>query len=218
MSRNFPLPTGKHCWCRKNSNTHLQNVKHVSAYNSQQMAFPQDPFHNEPLLSVNKELLQILGKKDETCEVLAEENATFSNVFDSTFTDNIVRHGKQGWQKKPSANECLRLIYRNFRDSENKSLTKATSISVLTEDESLKVYQRKRNRQHFDTPPAKRSNVKSHSPDFSSVTWDTDEVCMTYNTTHQHHLSSTGPLLPRNTTFLVKMPVRSLRNLQPSLE
>ena len=60
------------------------------------MAFPQDPFHNEPLLSVNKELLQILGKKDETCEVLAEENATFSNVFDSTFTDNIVRHGKQG--------------------------------------------------------------------------------------------------------------------------
>lgn len=43
----------------------------------------------------------------------------------------------------------------------------------MTEDESMRAYERKRKRQYFEpTPPTKRSRPKSHSPNFSTVTWD----------------------------------------------
>ena len=44
---------------------------------------------------------------------------------------------------------------------------------MLLIDESQRAYQRKRKRQYFETPPSsKKPKVKSHSPDFTNVSWD----------------------------------------------
>ena len=51
-----------------------------------------------------------------------------------------------------------------------------TPLAVLTEDESLEGYGRKRLAQHFETPPAKQARTKSHSPKFDNVTWDKEKV------------------------------------------
>ena len=56
-------------------------------------------------------------------------------------------------------------------------LKKAAAVTVLTEDESQRAYQRKRKRQYFETPPpSKKPRVKSHSPDFTNVSRDKEEV------------------------------------------
>lgn len=87
---------------------------------------------------------------------------------------------KRKFKKNPKPLEKkrkLRSIYRQCRDKENESLKKAAAIAVLTEYESQRAYQRKRKRQYFDTPPStKKPKVKSHSPDFSNVSWNKEEV------------------------------------------
>jgi hypothetical protein len=91
----------------------------------------------------------------------------------------MVRY-ENGIQKQPTAGERktkLRTIYRQCRDKENEALKKSAAISVLTEDESMRSYERKRKRQYFEpTPPAKRSRSKSHSPNFNNVTWDKEKI------------------------------------------
>ena len=88
--------------------------------------------------------------------------------------------GKAGIQKKTRAKskKQLRNVYRNCRDQENQALKRATAITVPTEDESIRAYQRKQMRQYFEpTPPAKQpKSVKSHSPDFDNVIWDKDKL------------------------------------------
>jgi hypothetical protein len=100
-------------------------------------------------------------------------------VFDTNFKDLLVKHDREV-QKKPSAVEKKkerRSIYRKVRDQENKSLVRSAAVTVLTEDESQRAYQRKRKRQYFETlPPPKRQKKKSHSPNFSNVTWNKEEV------------------------------------------
>ena len=78
---------------------------------------------------------------------------------------------------KKQEKQKLRKIYRNCRDKENESLKAIVPKAVLREDESTRSYQRKRLLEHFDSPPAKRQCTdKSHSPDFSNVTWDKEAV------------------------------------------
>ena len=144
-----------------------------------QMTFPQQPHYTESILSVNTNGLSALGKKQATRQALAEINTSFSTVFDTDFKELLVKHDRE-LQKKPSAAEKKkerRSIYRKVRDQENKSLVRSAAVSVLTEDESQRAYQRKRKRQYFETPPPpKRQKTKSHSPDFSNVTWNKEEV------------------------------------------
>lgn len=65
-----------------------------------------------------------------------------------------------------------------------KLLKASTTIAEITEDESMRAYQRKRKQQYFDTsPPTKQAKPKSHSPDFNDVTWDKDQVLVDL---HQH--------------------------------
>ena len=147
-------------------------------HHKMQMAFPQSPYYEEEIVSINMQDLQALRQKQATRQVLAEINTTFTNAFDSSFTDLLVKHSKE-IQKKPTAAEKkkrLRSIYRHCRDQENEALKKSAAISVLTEDESMRAYQRKRKRQYFETPPAKKAKMKSHSPNFSDVTWNKEEV------------------------------------------
>lgn len=72
------------------------------------------------------------------------------------------------------------------RDNENKYRKKAAASAVLTEDESQRAYQHKRKRY---TPPS--TKVKSHSPDFSNISWNKEEVL---HDLQQHPVSPTDQL------------------------
>lgn len=100
-------------------------------------------------------------------------------MFDTDFKALLLKHDRE-LQKKPSATEKKRerrSIFRKIRDQENKSLVWSAAVTVLTEDESQRAYQSKRKCQYFKTPPPpKRQKTKSHSPDFSNVTWNKEEV------------------------------------------
>jgi hypothetical protein len=147
-----------------------------------QLKFPVGPYFNRPcLLAVNKEVLDDVGKKQATRQALSEINASFSEAFETSFTDSLANCGNTGVQKKPTRAENkkrLRNVYRKCRDQENQALQRAAAIAVLTEDESIRAYQRKRKRQYFEpTPPTKRpKSVKSHSPNYDNVTWDKDQL------------------------------------------
>ena len=118
-------------------------------------------------------MLDNVGKKQATRQALAEINASFSEAYESSFTESLVSCGNTGIPKKPTRVENkkrLRDVYRKCRDQENQALQRAAAIAVLllTEDESIRAYQRKWTRQYFEpTPPTKRpKSVKSHSPNF----------------------------------------------------
>lgn len=149
---------------------------------SVQCTFPQGPHFVESLLSIDTEKLQDCGKREGTVRALSEVNIAFAQVFETSFTESLIKYGKENIQKKPSALEKKkkrREIYRQCRDKENEALKRSSAIAVLTEDESIRGYQRKRKRQYFDTtPPAKQAKTKSHSPDFNTVTWDKDKVLL----------------------------------------
>lgn len=76
-------------------------------------------------------------------------------------------------------------------DQETEALKRATAIAVLTEDEFIRGYKRKWKQQFFDnTPPAKQPKTKSHSPDFSTVTWDKVKVLLDL----QNHPTAPPPI------------------------
>ena len=113
-----------------------------------------------------------MGKAKGTRKVLAEMNASFSNVFDASFTSSLVKHGKEPVHMKPTANERkkkLRSVYRQCCDKENEAWRSTAAIAALTEDHSMHSYGRKRKLQSFETPPSKRAKPKSHSPNFTNV-------------------------------------------------
>ena len=105
-------------------------------------------------------------------------NSTFSERFDTSFADALVKCGQAGLQQKVSKGEkkkARRAIYRKCRDQENAALKRS---SAIVEDESMRSYQRKRKRQYFEhTPQAKRFKpTKSHSPNFDNITWDEEKL------------------------------------------
>ena len=153
----------------------------LKSYKDLQMAFPQGPYHDVEIVSINTEALDIIGKKEGTQKVLREINSSLSEIFDASFTDALVQCGKAGLQKKVSKGEkkrARRSIYRNCRDQENAALKRSSAIATLVEDDSLRSYQRKCKQQYFEpTPPAKRSKpTKSHSPNFDNITWDKEKL------------------------------------------
>ena len=169
-----------------------------------QLAYPQGPYYEESILSVNTDGLQLLGEKKATRQALAEINTSFTDTFNSSFTELLVKHEK-AVQKKPTPAERkkkLRSIYRRCRDQENESLKKAAAIAVLTEDESQRAYQRKRKRQYFDTPPpSKKPKVKSHLISLMSA-GTKRKYSRIYSSIHSFRHLSTGNSLPGIIMFL----------------
>ena len=89
------------------------------------------------------------------------------------------------WRRRPTkkvsraeSKRKLRNVYRKCRDQENEVLKRPAAIATLTEDESMRSYQRKHKRQYFEpTPKSKQpKTTMSHSPNFSNVTWDKEKV------------------------------------------
>ena len=79
----------------------LQNCKGCYAkFGEAQQLFPQGPHivHN-PIVCLDIKQLQSLRKKQATCEALGEINAAFSERYNTTLTDSMVKHGQDGVKK-----------------------------------------------------------------------------------------------------------------------
>ena len=71
----------------------------------------------------------------------------------------------------------LRAVYTRCRDKENRTLGNATPETIITGDESMRSYKRRRLMLNYEeTPHQQETSSKSHSPDFSRVTWDKEAV------------------------------------------
>ena len=64
-----------------------------------QMCFPLKPHYMEqPIVSVNVEKLEKLGKKEGTRTALTELNDSFNSAFQKTFVESLVSHGDERLQ------------------------------------------------------------------------------------------------------------------------
>ena len=64
-----------------------------------QQSFPLKPcYSEEPLVAVNAQKLEKLGKKEATRTILAELNDLFSSKFERNFVDSLVAHGGERLQ------------------------------------------------------------------------------------------------------------------------
>ena len=98
--------------------------------------------------------------------------------FNRSFTEGLIKHGRAGIQKRPTQTERKRekhTILRECRNTINKQFAETAAKTVLTEDDSISSYQRKRLAQSFEKPPSAK-RPKSHSPRFDRVEWDKEKV------------------------------------------
>lgn len=79
---------------------------------------------------------------------------------------------------------------KNVTEMISQCFAESAAITMLTEGESKRMYHRKRLAQSFCSPevppPAKK---KSHSPNFSNATWDTENAPELAKQ-HHHELDS----------------------------
>ena len=77
----------------------------LKSHKELQMAFPQGPYHDVQLISINTKALNTIGKKEATRMVLHEMNSTFSETFKTSFSESLVKCGEPGLQRKVSQGE-----------------------------------------------------------------------------------------------------------------
>lgn len=99
----------------------------------------------------------------------------------TSFTDTLVTINSSGLQKKmdhKAKRKEMVKVQRELTKTVNDHFAEKATISMLTECESKRKYHRKRMAQSFcspqEQPPAKKN--KTHSPDFSNVTWDKEKL------------------------------------------
>lgn len=151
-------------------------------HKERQHSFPLKPdYHHKPLVTVDQDAMKRLGVKKFTTGVLTELNRVYEVEASTSFTDALVKNNSSGLEKKKDLKEKRReklKLQKEFTETVNNHFTESAAISMLTECESKRKYHRKRMAQSFhspqEQPPSKKS--KSHSPDFSKVTWDTEKV------------------------------------------
>lgn len=147
--------------------------------------FPLKPVYEpQPVIAVNKDALQHQGIKAFTSNVCSELNSVYSDEAGSSFADSLVQvkslqleHKKTKAEKKKEKKHMQKVVTKKISEcfSENAALT------MLTEGESKRMYHRKRLAQSFCSPeaPSTAKKKKSHSPNFSNVSWDTDRLLST---------------------------------------
>ncbi len=154
-------------------------------HKERQLSFPLKPhYHHKPIVTVDQDALQRLGVKKFTTGVLTELNRVYETAASTSFTDALVRTNSSGLEKKKSQKDKRKekaRIQKQLTKSVNDHFADKAAISMLTEGESKRKYHRKRMSQSFhspqEQPPAKKN--KTHSPDFSKVSWDKEKLMET---------------------------------------
>ena len=123
----------------------------------------------------------MLGVKKFTTGVLKELNQVYETEASTSFTNAVVSTHSSGLEKKRSKNDKRRekaKFQKEITKRVNEHFAQNAAISMLTECESKRKYHRKRMAQSFhspqEQPPVKKT--KTHSPDFSQVSWDKEKL------------------------------------------
>ena len=147
-----------------------------------QLYFPLKPcYHHKPILSIDEDALQRLGVKKFTSGVMEELNRVYESRASTSFADAVVSTSSSGLVKKKSQSEKRKekaKVQKEITKAVNEHFAEKAAISMLTENESKRKYHRKRMHQSFHSPqeqPAAKKS-KSHSPNFSNVTWDKEKL------------------------------------------
>ena len=145
-----------------------------------QQVFPLKPVYDySKLLTFNTKVAESLTEREFTQCTVTEVNDTFEEVFDKPFSECLLSHCKnEPIERKKTSNEKRkekRAQLRELRDHINVQFAQTAALSTLSEDESLKGYQRKRKAQSFETP-SEPQKKKSHSPSVEHITWDTQKA------------------------------------------
>ena len=158
----------------------LSNCKRCAELHSEyQSAFPLKPqYQPEPVvqLTIDHNALERQGLSKFTSNVVSELNRAFSSTASTSFVDAMVKTKSIGIEKKKSRSEK-----RKEKRHQQKEITSKISeqfadkaaITMLTEGESKRKYHRKRLAQSYCSPK-EQPKPKKHSPNFASVSWDTE--------------------------------------------
>lgn len=118
---------------------------------------------------------------------MSELNRVLSDEVGSTFTEALLQNKSLRLERKKNSTEKRRekrQLHREVTHKISESFAENAAISMLTEGESMRKYHRKRLAQSFHAPkpapPAKK--LKSHSPNFSNVPWDAENLKVTLQT------------------------------------
>ena len=147
-----------------------------------QECFPLRPFyHHKPLVTLDQEAFQRLGVKNFTSGLLTELNQVYKAEASTSFADALVETKTLGLEKKKSKKDMRQekiKMQKELARSVSEHFSENAAISMLTQGESKRKYHKKRMAQSFhspkEQPPAKKT--KSHSPNFSLVTWDKEKL------------------------------------------
>ncbi len=152
-----------------------------NSYLELQKTYPAKPVHNPSVVSFDPNALKSMGVKRFTEQCTKDLNEAYRQTVGKSFVDQLAKIPQLGVQKRKSATKKKkekREVLRNIRNHINHQLADNATLTVLTENESIKKYRRKRLAQAFeghkeDQPPPKK---KKHSPSFENVTWDKEKV------------------------------------------
>jgi len=149
-------------------------------YGELQLAYPGLPYYSAPstLVQLPQEGESVKGV---TRMVLGELNQSYHEAFGQGFTEAAVRYcGKaEGIEKRKSCLEkrkATREIQKKCRDSANQQYASTATLSYLSQNESMRSYQRKRLAQSFERLP-ERKRTKSHVVSQTKLTtYDTEAI------------------------------------------
>ncbi len=179
----FSIETWKNLRDQEKSQ-HTLLTCHVCAtlYKDTQEAFPLKPMYEvSPAL---EEIYTAPGssKKQEakvTRKALEAINTHHVKKFGKTIIQSAIQVcPEEKVQRKPTALEkkqTRRRILRQVRDRENECLRQRSFAVVFSENESLSSYNRKRKATYLESPQVPKK-ARSHIPQLSQVSWDTQSV------------------------------------------
>lgn len=168
--------------------TDIEKSQHTSSnctrcfelHKDHQSSFPLTPIYEpKPVVTINEAALQQQGVKAFTAEVLSELNRAYSNAASTSFTDAMLKDKSAQLERKKTKNEKRRekrATQRKITAEVSECFAENAAITLLCEGESKRKYHRKRMAQSFCSPKEQTGEKKrkTHSPNFATVSWDTD--------------------------------------------
>lgn len=143
--------------------------------------FPLKPIYEpKSILTINQDAFHQQGIKKFTTNVLSELNWVYASEANVSFTDALIKTKTAGLERKKTSKEKARekrTMQKKITNKINEHFAENAAITLLTEGESKRKYHRKRLAQSFCSPETQpQPKKKKHSPNFETVTWDTEKL------------------------------------------
>lgn len=163
----------------KSQHTMSECIRCFTIHKIPQQQFPLNPQYNpHPSVTINRAHFQQQGVKAFTTSLVSDLNQEYVSEANCSFTDALLQDRSFRLERKKTSGERRRekrQVHREVTKKVAQHFSENAAITMLIEGESRRMYHRKRMAQSFHTPeappPAKKH--KSHSPDFTRVSWDT---------------------------------------------